>query len=297
MQSKIGIFYKTKCEFINFLKLKNSLSKKCKINLYEITNCFSEKLLKNDNDIIILPSFYFPHNYLRELIKKLDKKYSIDFSRSNVHKKQLILTACSNANLHQVYNKFDNTSVVDVVHHHNQSIFFAIQKCIKVKNYQDIVLSTYIKSLKEAQLDELTQTYNRKYIRLNKEKICVNAYYLMIDINNFKKVNDKYGHLIGDTVLSFVAQNIKKVIRNNDIIIRYGGDEFIVIMNDDITKKNANSIINRIKQAIESENNIIEEKITISIGLSKSTQNININQAITQADNAMYIYKNSQSNR
>lgn len=81
--------------------------------------------------------------------------------------------------------------------------------------------------------DPLTQVNNRMYldiIRTKLEKNNVKLCILMIDIDNFKKINDKYGHLVGDLVLKEIAKIIRTSIKTYDEIIRYGGEEFLVIL-------------------------------------------------------------------
>ncbi|MFN3412004.1 MAG: GGDEF domain-containing protein, partial [Exilispira sp.] len=121
---------------------------------------------------------------------------------------------------------------------------------------------------------------------------------LMIDIDNFKKVNDNFGHQKGDIVLSKVAQTIKNSLRNIDIVGRYGGEEFTVCLMD-TSMDNATIVAERIRTNIENleffDSNI---KITVSIGLSFFPEDgMVIDELINKADIAMYRAKNKGKNR
>ncbi|HPC39013.1 MAG TPA: GGDEF domain-containing protein [Exilispira sp.] len=133
-------------------------------------------------------------------------------------------------------------------------------------------------------------------ISLNKQSIMVA--FMMIDIDNFKKINDTYGHQKGDIVLSKLAQTIKNSLRTIDIVGRYGGEEFTVCL-PDTSVDNAFIVAERIRANIEDtvfiENNV---KITVSIGLSFFPQDgIILEDVINKADKAMYKAKNKGKNR
>lgn len=125
--------------------------------------------------------------------------------------------------------------------------------------------------------------------------------FLMIDIDFFKKVNDTYGHMAGDYILSGVAQRINKAIRDEDILARYGGEEFAVILRG-IDLKNAGLLAERVRQLVESEpfkfeNHMIP--ITISIGASSLVENnfSTVEELIAKADENLYHSKSNGRNR
>ncbi len=149
-------------------------------------------------------------------------------------------------------------------------------------------------------LDPLTRVYNRhklssivkegKFTFENNEIVSI----LMTDIDFFKDVNDTYGHDKGDIVLKNVADVIKSCTRNGDYIFRWGGEEFVVIM-PGCPIKQASLVAERIRSNVESSNNGICP-ITISIGVAAYDQE-NYQNAITQADKALYTAKQDGRNR
>ena len=124
---------------------------------------------------------------------------------------------------------------------------------------------------------------------------------MIIDIDLFKKVNDTYGHLIGDEILKFLVKNIKKCIRKSDVFARFGGEEFIILLpNTNI--EDALTISEKIRIYIESkhyhdENNNIS--ITVSIGVTEADnkKDEKLSQIINRADKALYIAKENGRNK
>ena len=121
----------------------------------------------------------------------------------------------------------------------------------------------------------------------------------MIDIDNFKKVNDIYGHIAGDKVLKEVSNVIRKSISNEDILGRYGGEEFIAIIKDEIN--NYKDIIERIRRNIEELNINVNNKlikVTSSIGVKNFNLNkMTLEENISLADKSLYEAKSSGKNR
>ena len=159
-----------------------------------------------------------------------------------------------------------------------------------------------------AALDPLTCAYNRRFgmDRLTEEfnrslRMTYPIGLIMFDIDHFKRVNDTYGHLVGDLVLKEITKRVLKVIRKSDIITRYGGEEFMVIM-PAASKKQAYDIGERLRSIVEetsinADNQAVS--ITISAGVSSFPEpNINsVHELIKKADQALYSAKNSGRNR
>lgn len=146
--------------------------------------------------------------------------------------------------------------------------------------------------------DKLTGVCNRHYLDNFKNNIQDNACCLLIDIDYFKRINDTYGHHVGDLVLIEVVNIIKQNIRKGDVIIRYGGEEFLVILNS-IDTQNAIKKAEQIRKAVEQSIINADNKninITISIGVSKIIKN-DLNSAIQQADICLYKAKNTGRNQ
>ena len=160
----------------------------------------------------------------------------------------------------------------------------------------------------QAYRDPLTQSYNRRYFyevsegllnlaRRDKTSLCI----VMIDIDNFKKINDTYGHLIGDEVIILLANKLKEIVRESDIVARFGGEEFVIVFPK--SDLNATKLISeKIRSAIEKEIlkvNKLEVKFTISLGVSEFDyiNNKTIETMLDSADNALYNAKDNGKNQ
>lgn len=155
--------------------------------------------------------------------------------------------------------------------------------------------------------DPLTKLPNRLLLKARLIKSIEKAHELkqriavfFIDIDNFKLINDTYGHSIGDNIINLVANRLHKNIRKNDTISRIGGDEFIVviedIMEDKDIEKIAKKIVNDFKEPIKMQEYIFD--ITVSVGISVFPNNgLNEEDLIKHADTAMYSAKNAGRNQ
>ena len=160
------------------------------------------------------------------------------------------------------------------------------------------------KLLEKAIKDKLTKLYNRHYLEIYFRKILPkikkgDIYCLIfIDLDDLKKINDKYGHLIGDKVLENFAITILKSIRQKDIAVRFGGDEFVLLINGDleITKRIAERIQENLQ---EIEINLPSETIkpTASIGITIIDPSKDMETIIKEADKAAYDAKKYGKNR
>jgi diguanylate cyclase (GGDEF)-like protein len=150
--------------------------------------------------------------------------------------------------------------------------------------------------------DELTGLYNRHYLQEELKKLNKSRKYpvsiIIGDLDNLKAINDNLGHLAGDKYIKKAANIIKSLLRNEDIIARVGGDEFVIIL-PNTTKKTASSITKRIREKFELENKKSDKsiKFDISLGISiaKNQKNDLIN-CYHLADQNMYKNKNKKTN-
>ena len=159
----------------------------------------------------------------------------------------------------------------------------------------------------QANRDPLTSIYNRRYfeqtvpekIRAAKEANQPFAI-LMIDADHFKDINDTYGHKTGDKVLIELAQVAERALRPDDIVARFGGEEFVVFLNN-VTEDVAMMVAGRLKDAISSlvvySDDARPVTWTVSIGLAASALSDHIDLLIKMADDAMYLAKTSGRNR
>jgi len=172
------------------------------------------------------------------------------------------------------------------------------------------VLQEAMHSLKEASIrDYLTGLYNRRYINevIDKELIRASRYdnelsVLMMDIDYFKAVNDTFGHNGGDMVLRLVSETAVNIKRDTDVVGRYGGEEFVVVLPQ--TKLlDAASFAERLRESIgtlEIQMGEQKFKVTVSIGVASTglfEQQITTEKLIECADQALYTAKNSGRNR
>lgn len=124
---------------------------------------------------------------------------------------------------------------------------------------------------------------------------------LMIDIDDFKKVNDTYGHVVGDQAIKMITQTIGKLTRITDFIGRYGGDEFLLIC-PNTNMKTAYKIAERIRKTVENTKYVIKEGVvintTLSIGVYEfNDKELSFSDGINKADLSMYNAKNSNKNK
>ncbi|BAF69419.1 EAL domain-containing protein [Nitratiruptor sp. SB155-2] len=179
-------------------------------------------------------------------------------------------------------------------------IFLSIALLLMIVLWQTYI---NIKTKKESFLDPLTQIYNRKFLRTFLTSFQPDRYQiLMLDVDHFKKINDVYGHKAGDFILQEVANLMKKNIREEDYLIRYGGEEFLLFIHRE--NKNSNiaiDIANRIRKIIEIKDFIYNNhhiKITISVGVNLHPEHFkNPIEAIKYADEMLYIAKRQGRNQ
>ncbi len=154
-----------------------------------------------------------------------------------------------------------------------------------------------------AAMDPLTHAYNRrkfselldqeiKKVERNDKSFSM----VMLDIDHFKKINDTHGHDTGDYVLKRMTNLIRENIRDVDILSRYGGEEFVIIL-PERNLKVAIAVAERIRKVIESACFDKVGQITISAGVSDFMQGDNRESVFKKADNALYIAKNGGRNR
>ncbi len=150
-----------------------------------------------------------------------------------------------------------------------------------------------------AATDQLTGIFNRRYFFdiANKELSRIKRHHtvcslLMLDIDHFKNINDRYGHNTGDEALKLFSKTISSLLRDNDIFARIGGEEFVILLLDTTQEqayKKGFEIIKSIeKLSIHTDDNNLL-RFTVSIGVSELIANdLEIQCAVSRADNALY---------
>ncbi len=160
-----------------------------------------------------------------------------------------------------------------------------------------------------ASTDPMTKLYNRRYFSKISEHIIdlakrdkTLASVIMLDIDKFKNINDTYGHTIGDEVIVNLSVELQALTRNSDIICRYGGEEFVILL-PETGDKGALAIAEKIREKIEALSLNIDEKeslkYTVSIGVSEINvdEDLNIEASLNRADEALYKAKEDGRNR
>ncbi|GAB6044808.1 GGDEF domain-containing protein [Caminibacter profundus] len=166
-----------------------------------------------------------------------------------------------------------------------------------ISQKDEIIKETFQKAIK----DKLTGLYNREFLfealnKLSEKTKRTGSKFVLIffDLNNFKNINDNYGHEEGDRVLKKVANILKQSFRKYDIVVRYGGDEFIVIIELD---KNINieKTLKKLEEKIE--NSFAKYNISIAYGIANSDESDNIEKLIEIADMRMYQDKKTKKSK
>ena len=188
-----------------------------------------------------------------------------------------------------------------VIDYNNDVVLYSAFQDITSRKNREALLQN------QASRDPLTSIYNRRYFeeevkkqitKLKKAKTPFSV--LMIDADHFKKVNDNYGHKIGDKVLIELAAKIEKDLRDQDIVARYGGEEFVVFLPES-TSEQAQKVAERLRESIShivvrTDDNQ-EVRFTVSVGVTSSNISENIETLIKTADEALYKAKQNGRNR
>ena len=178
------------------------------------------------------------------------------------------------------------------------------RRVIKIK---EIELKAVVAQAEEvSHVDELTCLPNRRQVikQLQNEVIRAERYKTllsisMIDIDNFKKINDSYGHTVGDQVLFQLANILQEGVRDPDTVGRYGGEEFLVVLPNTRLKPAAEQAARLVKRVREAEINVGEViQLTISIGVAEYRHgHENWQKFLSRADLALYDAKNAGRDR
>ena len=180
-----------------------------------------------------------------------------------------------------------------------------VKSLVKKKALLDKLCDRYEMAIHSAITDKLTGLYNRRYFdyfldleikRSSRQKSSLAL--LMIDIDNFKPINDTFGHLFGDSILNKLGELLKTKIRETDMAARYGGEEFAIVMsNTGLTE--AVQVAERIRQSIQAFSFGTKSSLaTVSIGIGMYPSDANsLNELIEKSDSSLYKAKRGGKNR
>ena len=274
-------------------------------------NSYMEYITEIERKYIIGKSIYealpnFNRNYFNKSIKSLinnNNEYKLFFS-ATMHKDLVNDNGKFNLKISKLEEGKSRFLFLEFINVTNE-----FERVNQLKLYIN-KLSLLNKKLKDkekiikklAYYDKLTGLGNRVLFYEIAEKMLDNCHrnnsmlaLMFIDIDNFKSINDTYGHTTGDNVLVKVADILKKATRKNDVISRFGGDEFLVLLPDIKNFNNYKIIHSRIINTKKRIINLYGNKINISLstGVSFYPQDgKSIDELIIKADEAMYVAKN-----
>lgn len=187
---------------------------------------------------------------------------------------------------------------------YNKWVDFIKEEGNRISKINEQLLNNAKNLEKKASLDYLTKLYNRerfesflnyeinKVTRYEKEKLSI----LLLDIDFFKHVNDTYGHLVGDNVLQEMAKILTLCLRKPDVIARWGGEEFIVML-PETDAEQAFFVAEKLRATIESHKFDVVSKITCSIGIAVFHNKEDKDDLFKRADEALYKAKKSGRNQ
>lgn len=163
---------------------------------------------------------------------------------------------------------------------------------------------SHLEELKEVTLrDPLTNVYNRRYLETIIQDDIVRAHLhhspltmAIIDLDHFKRVNDTWGHDVGDDQLNFVSKLIQQSLRESDAVIRFGGEEFVIVFRD-TDLAGAKEACEKVRKTIDAQVHPITGHQSVSIGLAQLKEGETLTSCLKRADEAMYVAKHKGRNR
>ena len=183
---------------------------------------------------------------------------------------------------------------------------YVITRRIELRRTREAVISTALQSelvRLQSFTDPLTEVYNRRSLDDMSARFISRARrllkpitFMVIDLDRFKDVNTRFGHLTGDFALAEIAALLRSAVRGSDAVVRYGGDEFLLILADTSTTEGAEVVRARILRALDEWNNAAHLKdfrMTFSIGMADWREGKSLDAILNEADQNMYAAKES----
>lgn len=201
----------------------------------------------------------------------------------------------------QIIKQHPNIGYTDILDLSTNPAIIAskLNSLMKYKKMYESFAEKLRKSIYLAAIDSTTEVYNRTFFEdfmKNHGSDLYDSAILVIDIDKFKHINDKFGHTFADSMLRFIASTIKRYIRAADLIARYGGDEFIIFM-EGVSKTIATEVAARIQQAV-AKAMFKNANCTVSVGVCciDTKESLRLSEAISVADKFMYTAKKQGGN-
>jgi diguanylate cyclase (GGDEF)-like protein len=183
---------------------------------------------------------------------------------------------------------------------------YVITKRVELRRTREAVISGALQNeliRLQSFTDPLTEVYNRRSLDEMATKFMSHAKrtnkplcFMVIDVDRFKEVNTRFGHLTGDFVLAEIASLLKGAVRGSDAVVRFGGDEFLVILADTSLTMGASVVTARITKDVDQWNqggHLENFKMGLSMGLAEWSPGKNLDQILTEADQKMYTTKDA----
>lgn len=184
---------------------------------------------------------------------------------------------------------------------------YLVTKRMEVRRLREELISTTLQKQpieQQSFTDPLTEIYNRRSFEQIADRFISHARrrktpltLMMIDVNKFKQINTLFGHLTGDLVLSEVASLLKISIRGSDVVVRYGGDEFVILLAD-AEATGASAVIERIDANLADWNrarNLPNFELTLSLGIAEWQDGKTLDEMLDSADLKMYEQKETDA--
>ncbi len=230
-------------------------------------------------------------NESENIISRIDS--NIDKHRQYIKDSKEVIEKQELGKIDELYKK------IDELEKENKKLKEKINKNIeKLDNLQD----KFEEYKHLSYIDPLTGLYNRRGFEKELKRVInssKNVFLIYLDIDDFKKINDQYGHNAGDEVLKDIGEILRNFIRKGTKIFRLGGEEFAIILSD-LTQQDIYKIAERLRKVIENHNVRIDEKIvsyTASFGITEYKDNESLKEFVDRADKAMYEAKKNGKNR
>jgi len=301
----------------DFKKISNCLKNFTQLDLTRVKSIKEALALLNDSPVdLILSEYFLPDGNGIDILRSLnDSKLEIPVVIITGQGNEKVASAVIDEGAYDYLpkNKISKKSLFRSIT--NTVEKFGLEKEIKISQGKLAEMSSLEKEMKQAQIqlaemstrDELTGLYNRRYFieSLERELARAKRYkrnlgFCMIDLDKFKYINDTYGHLAGDMTLSNIGRMFDDHFRQGDLICRYGGEEFAVIL-PDTSLKSAMAVCERLRKKVLSHKfkyNSSDFSISISIGVALYNNLVHksSNELVSAADQALYRAKKEGRN-
>lgn len=272
-------------------------------------------------DSIVLLAYLFSRSgYMRDFISHIQTVDQMDIDRVSRRRKMnllfvLVIIAAVSVAVYftnRIGRVMENYGIslstemsYDLMHLQIQFLFGVISLAILVIIVLTMNQKNSIYLYYEARLDGLTGLYSRQQFFQRGEEILrqmesdrggIGGCFFILDVDDFKEINDHYGHPVGDKVLRAVAAGMEDTVGNHGIIGRLGGDEFVALIDEPFPQEEIEKLIDRMKKNI-AEKLADEEPVTFSVGVIPAERQYNIDELYRNADRLLYEAKKHGKNR